>query len=422
MQPSSQPFLLDYVLFLPSIWFVSSLGAGMRVMGPLFVLIPAFSLFYAMLRLVVPPRFLTVYVSYCIFAVILSKYRLFPGSWQVQFMQEAIIKQLIPTLTFFSVAWGAKTYFRKRLLYGNVFYGASFILPLSFIVALAVMFQQGLGYQGDYSFFAKISSYGSFCNNIHIAMFFILGYIFLTHDWRRYLGIGIILSIALTTHFVQFRLWAVVVLVTLCGVPGRKVLIGMIAILMGAYVVTMNFVPQVMIADPNDGLRVVLVKDALLSTIDTKGIGIGYGTESVRSRYRFPGMPDFTFLPAWSTMTKDRMLEALSNSVENSFVMAFLRTGVIGGFLLAAAIFAAFPPRNLPRSVRNHATSTFAMIFISCFVNAAVDTPLQVVGIGFLYGYLLALRASARRPSYWPNHIPLSFASHPAQQSIGGRL
>ncbi len=57
MQPSSQPFLLDYVLFLPGIWFVSSLGAGMRVMGPLFVLIPAFSLFYAMLRLVVPPRF-----------------------------------------------------------------------------------------------------------------------------------------------------------------------------------------------------------------------------------------------------------------------------------------------------------------------------------------------------------------------------
>jgi hypothetical protein len=423
MQPSLKLFrglarnLLDYVLFLPGIWLVCGLGAGIRVIGPLFVLIPAFSLLYAMLRLVVPPRLLTVYVLYCIFAGVLSVYRVFPASWQVHFMQEAIVKQLVPTVTFLAVAWGAKAYFRRNLLYGNVFHGAPFILALSFVVALAVMFQQGLGYQGDYSTYAKIAAYGSFSNNTLIAMFFILGYIFFTHDWRRYLAICTILGVALTTHFVQFRLWALVVLATLCGAPGRKVLIGVIAMLIGGYVVAMNFVPQMMIEDPNDGLRVVLVKDALSSTIDTRGIGIGYGTESIRSRYQFPGMPDFTFLPAWSTMTQDRMLEALSNSVENSFVMPFLRTGIIGGFLFLATIFAAFPPRNLSRSVRNHATTTFAILFISCFVNAGVDTPIQVVGVGFLYGYLLALRAAVSTRTQWvamPSDEGRAYVLHPA--------
>jgi hypothetical protein len=388
--------LLDYVLFWPGMWLACGLGVGFSLVGSWFVVVPvALCLLYGVLQLVVPPRLLTVYCAFCIFSGVLSAYGLFPASWQTHFMAEAIVRQLVPTFGFFAVGWAAKAYFRKRLRNGNVFVGAPFVLVLSFGVALLAAFYLGSGYQGDYSVYAKLASLGAFLNNTLIGVFFITGHMFLARDWRRYAGLGGILGIALTTHFVQFWLWTLVTLAMFFGAPGRKVIIGLIVILIGTYGIAMNFAPQLMITHPNDGLRLVLIEDALSSTIDTMGIGIGYGRESVKGRYVVPGLPDFSFLPDWGSMTEDRMLRALSNSVENSFVMTLLRTGVAGFCLLVAAIFAAFPPRDLPRDVRNHADCVFAMMFIACFVNAGLDTPLQVVGHGFLYGYLLALRAAA---------------------------
>src|SRR5262249_21340323 len=143
------PDVLDYVLFLPCIWLTCSLGISLRLIGALFVVIPiGLCLAYAVLRRTVPPRLLSAYVAFCIFNAILSKYRLLPTSWQVHFMEEAIVRQLIPMLGFFAVAWASKAYFRRRLLCGNVFFGGPLILFSSFVVAPAVMFQQGLRYQG----------------------------------------------------------------------------------------------------------------------------------------------------------------------------------------------------------------------------------------------------------------------------------
>jgi hypothetical protein len=62
------PDLLDYTLFLPSIWLVCGLAIALRLVGPLFVVIPVgFCLLYAVLRLTVPPRLLSAYVAFCIF-------------------------------------------------------------------------------------------------------------------------------------------------------------------------------------------------------------------------------------------------------------------------------------------------------------------------------------------------------------------
>jgi hypothetical protein len=391
------PDLLDYVLFLPSICLACSLGISFRLIGPLFVVIPVgLCLLYAVLRLTVPPRLLSAYVAFCIFAAILSTYQLFPTSWQVQFREEAIVRQLIPLLGFFSVAWASKAYFGRRLIFGDPFFGAPIILVLSLIVAPTVMLQQGVGYQGDHSADAVLALYGSFGNNILIAMFFITGGIFLATDWRRYFGLVMVLAVAVTTHFAQFKVLTLIAVATLFGVPGRIAAIVLVAILPAIYAVGIGHVPEVMLESPNSGIRLALVGDAISSAIDTHGIGIGYGKESVRWRYQYSNMPAFTFLPDPRSMTPDRMLEALSTGIENSIVQALLRTGVPGFVLFLSALFAAFPPRNLPRDVRDHAAIIFGMMFIGCFVNSALESPLSAVGQGFLYGYLLALRASAR--------------------------
>jgi len=395
------PDVLDYGLFLPGIWLACSLGISLRLIGPLFIIVPVgCCLLYAVLRRTTPPRLLSAYVGLCVFAGVLSKYQLFPTSWQSHFMAEAIPRQLVPLLGFTAVTWGSKAYFRHKFLRSeNPFAGATPIIFLSLVVAPAVMYQQNVGYQGDHSIFAVIGLYGSLINNTVICYFFVLGYMFFTRDWRRYAGSIIIVAVGLSTHFIQFRILIAFVFAVLFGVPGRKLAIALVAFMVCVYGVGMTFKNEAMMKYPNEGLRLVMAADAITSAVDTYGLGIGYGKESVRFRYRIPGMPDFTFLPDPKSMTPERMLEALSNGIENSFLQSLLRTGVLGFILLCAAFFAAFPPHNIPRDLRNHAACVFALSFLGCFVNASLESPLAVVGQGFVIGYLLALRARARAVS-----------------------
>jgi hypothetical protein len=392
------PSILDYGLFLPSIGLTSALGISLRLIGPLFIVVPVgFCLLYAILRRTMPPRLLSAYFGFCIFAGVLSKYKLFPTSWQTQFIAEAIVRQLVPLLGFFAVTWASKAYFRQKFQNSeDVFSGGPGFIVLSFFIAPAIMYQQGVGYQGDHSIFSVIGLCSSMINNALIGYFFILGYIFFTRDWRRYVGLITILGFALTTHFIQFRILAAFILAMLFGLPSRKLAVGLVASMVCIYAIGMNFSSEMMIKFPNEGLRLVMSADAISSAVDAHGLGIGYGTESVRFRYRIPDMPDFTFLPDPKSMTRERMLEALSNGVENSFIQALMRVGVLGFVLLLAAFSAAFPPGNLPRDVRHHAACVFIMSFLGCFVNSALESPLAVVGHGFSIGYLLALRASAQ--------------------------
>ena len=394
---SLSPDVLDYVLFLPAMGLVCGLAISLRLIGPLFVVIPIGScLLYALLRRTVPPGLLSAYIAFCIFVAVLSGFHLFPTSWQIHFANEAVVRQLIPMLGFFAVAWASKAYFWRRLLRGDVFWGAPFIIILGFAVGPAVMLQQGLQYQGDDPAISILALYGAFINNVVIVMFFVMGYIFWTNDWRRYAGLVAIVAIAVVTHFAQFRILALVALAALFGAPARIVVIGVVVIFIVGYAIGLGHISEVMLLSPNSGIRLAFIADALSSVIDTYGIGIGYGTESVRWQYEFPDMEMFTFLPDPESITPDRMLEVLSTGVHNSFVQSLLRTGVVGFLLFVAAFASALPPRNVPKGVYNHASIVFCMIFIACFVNPALESPLQAVGIGFVYGYLLALRASAR--------------------------
>ena len=391
------PDILDHLLFLPGIWLSCGLSVSLRMIGPVFVVFPVgFCILYALLRRAMPPRVMSVYFAFCLLVGALSWYRVFPNSWQIYFMQEAIIRQLIPVLGVVAVAWASKAYFRRRLRDGGVFSGAALIITLSIAVAPLMMYGQGMGYEGDYSLYADLAMWGAFINNNLIGFFFIFGAIYLAEGWRRYAALAFVLLVCVMSHFVQFKVLTMIVLAGLFGLPARKVMITAVAGFVTIYGVGINYVVETIKADPNDGLRLAFLADVLRSVADTSGAGIGYGRESVRWVYRFPGMPAFTFLPDPNSMTPARMLEALSTGVHNSFAQALLRSGVLGCLLLVLTMAVAFPPRTLPRPVRNHAISAFAMMFIACFVNPALESPIQVVGIGFVYGYLIALRALAR--------------------------
>jgi hypothetical protein len=331
---------LDYALFLPSISLVCGLGNLIGLIGPLFVIMPVGScLLYAILRRTVPPRLASVYIGFCLVVAVLSTLRIMPTSWQLYFLQDAIVRQLIPLLSWFAVAWASKAYFRRRLASGDIFANAPFFLFLSLVVAPALIYQQGYDYQGDRSIMAALGYLGSFTNNIAIAMFFILGGIFLMPGWRRAIALTAVAAITVITHYLHFRLFALATTLIMLGIPGRKIIILLFATLVVAYGAGLNYIPEVQKLDPNAGLRLAMAADALRSTIDTDGLGIGFGKESVRWVYQIPGSPDFKLVPDPWSITHDRMLSVLSTGVENSFLQALLRTGVLGFALFLTAFF-----------------------------------------------------------------------------------
>jgi hypothetical protein len=387
---------IDHTLFLPCIWIVCSLGFSLGDVPLLFLLIPPLCVTYAIIRLTASPRLLTWYVALCAVAGILSFYRLFPHSWQTQFLEEAVPRQLAPIISFFTVAWASKAYFRRRLRTGDIFAEEWPVLILGYIVAPIVMLLTNVRYQEDDSTSTMFAAYGACINNVVIGQFFILGRLFLPKDWSRLAAGTIILLVAVTTHFVQFKLIAAAAMLMLIGFPPRSVLVGIMMLLVVSYGVEMINIPAAIMENPNKGIRAAFIADTFRSLFDTHGIGIGYGTESVRWVYRFPGLPDFTFMPNPATVSRERLLELLSRGVHNSFAQAMLRTGIPGIVLLTCAFFAAFPPRGLSRRMQCHACMLFLMIFVACFVNPALESPVQLVGIGFVYGYLLALRAHVR--------------------------
>jgi len=385
--------LLDYALFLPCLWLVSALGYFFRLGGPLIVLaVLAMCIGYALLRLSAPPKWLGAYVLVCVAAAILSHYRVFPVSWQVHFREQAIARQLAPVIVFFVMAWASKAYFERRLPSGDAFVGGDIMIFLGLAIAPVILFQQGFQYELSDPLTSMLTMYGSFTNNITLAMFFLTAGAFLAKGWRRIISIAIILVMLSVTSLAQFWIVAAGILAVLVGAPGRLIALGLISTLSLLYLVGFFFIPELMIITPNSGIRLVFIVDAFKSILDTYGAGIGFGMESVRWRYNFPNLPEFTFLPEPSSMTLDQMLETLSTGVHNSLFQALLRTGVIGFSLLILALFTVFPRRNLPRGLRNHAAVNFAILFISCFVNPALESPVQGIGVGIVYGYLLALR------------------------------
>lgn len=388
---------LDIVLFLPCIWIAASLGFAIGDYPILFFIMPPLCLGYAVLRGVIAPRLLAVYVGICIVAGFLSARHLFPQSWQIVFLEAAIPRQLAPIISFFAVAWAAKAYFLRRIRQGNVFANDRIIIVLAYIVAPAIMFISGVQYEGDDTTSTILAAYGSFINSITLGLFFLFGHLFYRHDQGRYFTLFLILLVAFTTHFVQFKIISLAAIVMLIGFPPRLVIVGVIAAFMASYAIQALDVPGAVAGNPDKGIRVAFIVDSFESLVDTSGVGIGYGTESVRWVYRFPGQPDFTFMPNPATISDTRLMEVLSRGVHNSFIQAMLRLGVIGLILMTAAIFCAFPPAGLPRPVLCHASMLFVCMFVACFVNPALESPRQLVGIGFSYGYLLALRSTVRR-------------------------
>jgi O-antigen ligase len=388
---------LDHVLFLPVILLVCAMHWQLRLLGAAFIAVPLALLVYAMARRCPPPRALTFLIGFNVLVAAASYFRLLPESWPLFYVPEAILRQLVPLLSFFASAWAATAYFTQRIAEGAPARDQSLVLWASLGLSPFVMYLLGdLSYEGRGTALTIVYSYAQFPNGIIIAFVYMLGCLF-SAAYGPLARLGVVGYIVVCSAFIgvlQFRVFAFYIFGVLARIPAGGVLLVYLAGLAAVYLAGLHFVGELYKIDPNIAIRILFLRDALEVVRDTAGLGVGYGTESVRWHYDFDGVAELEFLPS-GEIGSTELLRAMSTGVHNSFLQSLMRTGVFGLVLMVAAFAAAYPARSVPSSTQKQCSAIFFSCLLVCLVNPALETPLQAIGVGFAYGYLVAINRAA---------------------------
>lgn len=144
--------------------------------------------------------------------------------------------------------------------------------------------------------------------------------------------------------------------------------------------------------DPNTGWRTIFWRNAMEALTETWGIGVGFGTEALRNEYTLIGRA--FFLPEENT-------SFLLIGTHNAFFDVALRLGIVGLVLWSAVILGCYPAAKMPARIRAQGAVAFFALFICVFSNVALQSPLYVIGVAFVIGYLQSLRRIADSAQLW---------------------
>ena len=168
----------------------------------------------------------------------------------------------------------------------------------------------------------------------------------------------------------------------------RLVLVGVVASALIGTLYGLAHIETVWLLDKNTGWRLLFWHGTLEALQQTRGIGIGFGTEALQNFYR--DIPHDVFIA-------DDTSNFLLVGTHNAFSDVALRLGVVGLALLLLIVFRSFPARNIKPGLVWHANVVFFMVFICMYLNVALQSPTYAIGISFLLGYLRALNCEAAR-------------------------
>ena len=207
---------------------------------------------------------------------------------------------------------------------------------------------------------------------------------------------------------VHAYVWATRLLQRLLPVSPRVLLFSFVLSTLVLTVVGFRYVQDVWDADPNTGWRLAFWRDSMAAVWQTRGVGVGFGTEAIRNFY--PELMRDLF-------RSDANDDFLLIGTHNAFSDVGFRLGVVGLFLFLIIVYQSIPSREIKFGRAWHASFIFVMIFTCLYLNVALQSPTYSIGVGVLLGYLRAvnqvfgtakakthLDRSYRRPT--PIHSP----------------
>ncbi|TPG38251.1 hypothetical protein EAH79_16360 [Sphingomonas koreensis] len=166
-------------------------------------------------------------------------------------------------------------------------------------------------------------------------------------------------------------------------IRARGTILAAVTIAVGAVVATQYAAPLMSI-DPNTGIRAAFWEGSLEAFGETKGLGVGFGTEGIRSSYYFK-------YAAWKIddSSDKYILTGLHNSVFN----AGFRMGLLGFIAPILMIVGLFPGRRATGA----AYWLFILMLFDISINVAVESTSFGLGLSFLMAYLMFLKDGGHR-------------------------
>jgi O-antigen ligase len=378
----------DGWIFFALIVFVVAIGESLKVFRtPALLLMVGLAVVYAretMLRKQNLPLLLFSVVGFLY--VVLSYLQAFPPAWTRYYDTGAILQQasfigiLLPFVAASQKWWEDSRFESNREVL------LIFVVLAAFVLGIVVDYL--LGSKG-------VRPFMTLRNYVFIGLLSLSYLAFRSDKWRSFATLALLLLAGWSiwrVHFLQNTIVYLILLgflaTTVLRVPADRMMLALILVaIAAATLVGLQDPLWIFQIDPNTGWRLAWWNDVLAATVQTNGIGVGFGTESLRNEYSSVLLRD-TY--------REEAADFLFVGTHSAFFDTMFRMGIPGFLLLCFVIVRCFPPSYMSLSVRAHCGAMFAILILCLHSNLGLQSPMYSLGVAMCIGYLQAERHKAR--------------------------
>jgi len=374
-------------IFIALILGIVAIGESLKVFrAPALILIIALAAVYARETILRKQNLpLLLFTLWGFLYVLFSYLHILPSAWTRYFETGVIIQQasflaVLPPVVAASQKWWDDPWFDANR---DVIMIAIVVVAFGFGAIFDVVMSQG----GSRPL-VTLRSY------LLIALMALTYLAFRSARWRS-LAIIVLLALAAWSaariYFLQNTL-VYVILVGFLGVsvlrlPLDRIMLGtFLLLLFGATIYGLQDPYSVFLIDPNTGWRLAWWNDVLTAVGQTGGVGVGFGTESLRNEYA-------------ALLERDAYREEggsfLLVSTHSAFFDSMFRLGIVGLFLIVLVLLRCLPPKGMNLQARAHVCAIFAIMTLCLHSNLGLQSPMYSLGIAFCIGYFQSERRKA---------------------------
>jgi hypothetical protein len=351
---------------------------------------------------------LLLFSAWGLIYVALSYIQAFPAAWTryhdtgVIFQQASYLAILVPLVAASQKWWDDSRFDANR--------------DAILIAVVLVAFVFGVVVDILVTDFTDIRPYQTMRNYVFIGLLALSYLAFRAGKWRRLAILALLILAGAAIWRAQF-IQNTIVYVSLIGFlatsmfrirTDRLLLFLFLILFAAATILGLRDPLWVFEIDHNSGWRLAWWNDALAATVQTGGIGVGFGTESLMNEYA-------AILQRDSYHKEDETF--LLISTHSAIFDTTFRTGVVGLLLLCLILSRCFPHPSIPPLARAHCCAMFAVLIVCLHSNLGLQSPMYALGVAICIGYLQSERRKATTDMFVPVNEPLeqerSYAPHP---------
>tara|TARA_R110002074_G_scaffold316814_2_gene487296 strand:- start:8382 stop:9431 length:1050 start_codon:yes stop_codon:yes gene_type:complete len=325
-----------------------------------------------------PFKILFFFSVFGLFYALLSYVNVLPDAWTTLYRRAAIPQQAIFVLAIPVFVLANYTMF-QRILESRFGYRYFYALLVSYAGYRAVTYASGQGFD---LFFNTLS-------NSIFPVYVAIGHIVFVRFRRTTRAAATIVGGLMVpfTSFLQNSLGGIyLAAIGFLGFP-RMVLYGLVFSLVGVSILGQWYFDAIWKLSPNTGVRLWMMRAGIDGFIQSYGLGVGFGKESLKTIFPLLGR---TFLSPTDTSVNFIMV-----GNHNALVQLLFRMGLIGFLLFLSFLLKCLPSDVANRGLRNSAFYSYGMIFILLLSNPSIESAAYHVGLAVAIAYVLACKSAS---------------------------